>query len=193
MKRFSIHSAFAALAVVVPTAAFAHPGHPGAGFGAGFMHPLSGADHLLAMIAVGFWAAMLGGRARLLVPAAFVSVMLSGAVFGIFGASIPMVEPTIAASVVVLGLLVAFDVKVPLAVASAVVAAAAFFHGFAHGAELPENSRALSYVGGFVAATILLHIVGLALGRLRMSNAGRMFGRMAGAITALAGFALLAG
>lgn len=192
MKKVSLGLAVAALVAAVPAAAFAHPGHPGDGLAAGFMHPFSGADHLLAMIAVGFWAAMLGGWARYAVPAAFVTVMMVGAAFGIAGAPIPLVEPAVAASVVALGLLVAFEVKVPVLAASAIVAAAAFFHGFAHGAELPASSRALSYIGGFVAATVILHAAGLALGSLRLSGAGRIAGRIAGAGVALAGIAFLA-
>jgi urease accessory protein len=192
MKKYSFGVAVAALVAVAPAAAFAHPGHPGDGLAAGFMHPFSGADHLLAMIAVGFWAAMLGGWARYAVPAAFVSVMMIGAAFGIAGTSMPFVEPAVAASVVALGLLVAFNVKVPVAAASAIVAAAAFFHGFAHGAELPASSRAIAYVGGFVAATVILHAAGLALGSLRLVGAGRIAGRIAGAGVALTGLVLFA-
>jgi urease accessory protein len=191
MKKISLGAAVALLAVAVPAAAFAHPGHPGDGLVAGFMHPFSGADHLLAMLAVGFWAAMLGGWARYAVPAAFVSVMMAGASFGMAATPIPMVELAVAASVVALGLLVAFEVKVPVAVASAIVATAAFFHGFAHGTELPASNQALTYVGGFVAATVILHGAGLALGSLRLSKAGRIVGRIAGIGVALTGLALL--
>jgi urease accessory protein len=193
MKILSLGALVAALAVAAPVAAFAHPGHPGDGLAAGFMHPFSGADHLLAMIAVGFWAAMLGGWARYAVPAAFVTVMMLGAVFGITGTPVPLVEPAIAASVVALGLLVALEVKVPVLAASAIVAAAAFFHGFAHGAELPASSRALAYVGGFVVATVILHAAGLALGSLRLAGVNRIVGRIAGAGVALTGLVLLAG
>lgn len=192
MKKYSLGAAVAALAVAVPAVAFAHPGHPGDGLAAGFMHPFSGADHLFAMIAVGFWAAMLGGWARFAVPAAFVSVMMVGAVFGIAGTPIPFIEPAVAASVVALGLLVAFEVKVPVVVASAIVATAAFFHGFAHGTELTDSSRALPYIGGFVVATVILHAAGLALGSLRLSRVSRIAGRLAGAGVALAGLTFLA-
>jgi urease accessory protein len=193
MKKISLGVAVAALVAAVPAVAFAHPGHAGDGLVAGFMHPFSGADHLLTMIAVGFWAAMLGGWARYAVPAAFVSVMMVGAAFGIAGTPIPLVESAVAASVVALGLLVAFEVKVPVVVASVIVAIAAFFHGFAHGAELPVSSHALAYIGGFVAATAILHGAGLTLGSLRLSSAaGRVAGRIVGAGMALVGLTFLA-
>lgn len=193
MKKLQFGATLAALVIAAPAVAFAHPGHPGDGLAAGFMHPFTGLDHLMAMIAVGFWAAMLGGRARYFVPAAFVSVMMVGAAFGLAGTAMPLVEPFVAGSVVALGLLVAFEVKVPVAAASSIVAAAAFFHGFAHGTELPAGSSALTYIGGFVAATLVLHGAGLALGSVRRSAASRAAGRIAGAGVALAGLAFLAG
>lgn len=192
MNKKPLSALAAALVVCAPAVAFAHSGHPGDGLAAGFAHPFSGVDHLLAMIAVGFWASMLGRRARYLVPAAFVCVMMVGAAIGISGTAIPLVEPAVAASVVMLGLLVAFEVKVPVPAASAIVAAAAFFHGFAHGAELPQSSRAATYIGGFVAATVVLHLAGVVLGRLRFSSLGRTAGRVAGVGIMLTGFALLA-
>jgi len=155
------------LLVTAPLAQ-AHPGHEGDGlvwdFSGGFAHPLSGWDHLLAMIAVGLWAAQLGGRARWLVPSAFVGVMALGAAVGHAGLMLPGVEQGIAASVLVLGLLIATAVRLPVAAGMTLVGIFAVFHGIAHGAEMPATAGGLSYGAGFVVATALLHAVGVGLG-----------------------------
>jgi urease accessory protein len=177
-----IRLAFLALAIAAPTMAEAHPGLHMHGFGDGLAHPLTGLDHLLAMVAVGFWAASLGGAARWLVPAAFVSVMTLGAFAGVSGLHLPAVDYAIAASVVVLGLLVAFEARVPTAAAAALVGVFALFHGFAHGVEAPSGQSFLLFGVGFVLATAALHGVGLGLGALR-------FG---GALTRVSGFAVAA-
>ena len=161
-----------ALAVAAIEPAFAPVGSgPHASFLAGIAHPFSGLDHMLAMLAVGLWAAMLGGRAVWAVPASFVATMIAGFGLALAGISLPFVEPAILASVMVLGLLVAASVRVPVAGGPALVAVFALFHGQAHGSELGLADRA-PYLLGFAAATILLHGAGLALGRLVVPAAG---------------------
>ena len=181
---------------LAPTLALAHPGHDGAsGFAHGFAHPLTGTDHILAMVLVGLFAFQLGGRARLLVPAAFVAMMAAGGALGMAGFALPAVEIGIGLSVVVLGAAVAFNVKVPVAVAMGVVGLFAVFHGFAHGAEMPENAGGLSYAAGFMLATAVLHAAGLGLGFLVGSLGGRRglsLARVVGGLAALAGVGLLA-
>ena len=175
-------------------AAHAHGGLGVAhGLVSGFTHPITGADHLIAMIAIGLWASMLGGKARWLVPSAFVVVMVLGAVAAIAGFGLPIVEVMIVASVIALGALIAGGVKVPVAAATAIVAAFALFHGQAHGLEMPANAGGLSYLAGFAVATALLHGLGLAVGqfggRLLEGRAIRLTG---GAVLA-AGLALMVG
>ena len=175
--------------------AFAHldPVEHGS-FAAGFTHPLFGTDHVLAMVAVGLWAAMLGGRAVWAVPAAFVGVMALGFASSFAGIALPFVEPTILASVVAIGFLVALAVPVPVGVGMAVVGFFALFHGYAHGGEMGE-ATALRYAAGFAVATALLHAAGvgagLGLGRLFSDGAGRLVTRLAGGLTALSGVWLM--
>src|SRR5471032_3382046 len=146
-----------ALPLLFPVLAQAHPGHDLTwDFGGGFAHPLSGWDHLLAMTAVGLWAAQLGGRARWFVPSAFVGVMALAAVFGHFFGTIPGTEQGIAASILILGLLIATTARLPVAAGMALVGVFAVFHGVAHGAERPATAGGLGYGAGFVAATALL-------------------------------------
>ncbi len=173
--------------VLLPSLAQAHVGFHADGLGAGLSHPFSGLDHLLAMIAVGVWAAHLGGGARLAVPLAFVVVLALGAVLGAQGLALPAVETAIAASVAVLGLMIAFEVKVPAAAAAALVGAFALFHGQTHGAEMPALSNPLAYGLGFVAGAIALHGLGFGLGMLKAS---RLASRLAGGAVAAAGLAL---
>ncbi len=154
----------AALALTFASAsAFAHPGH-GAhvenGFLAGFLHPLTGLDHILAMVAVGLWAASLGGRSVLAVPAAFVAFMSVGFFVALGGVSLPYVEPMILGSVIVIGLLVAASVRLPVVPAAILVGLFAVFHGHAHGTEMGQ-SEALVYGAGFLIATALLHGAGI--------------------------------
>ena len=157
-NRSRLLGALSLLLVAAPLAQ-AHPGHEGHDFtwdfSGGFAHPLSGWDHLLAMIAVGLWAAQLGGRARWLVPSAFVGVMALGAALGHAGLMFPGVEQGIAASVLVLGLLIATAVRLPVAAGMALVGLFAGFHGIAHGAEMPATAGGLSYGAGFILATAL--------------------------------------
>ncbi|MBP2448307.1 nickel permease HupE [Rhizobium leguminosarum] len=192
MKYAKVLAAFASIATV-PGVANAHIGLHTDGTLAGLSHPFSGLDHILAMVAVGFWAATLGGSARWIVPSAFVAVMAIGGVMGIYGVPLPMMETGIALTVAMLGVLVAFEVKVPTPVAAAIVGVCALFRGHAHGSELPAMSHAGGYVMGFLAATIILHVAGITLASLRFGKAGQIVARVAGVGVALAGAALLAG
>jgi len=163
MHRTALGIAAASLALV-PTIAFAHPGHEGAGLVYGFLHPLGGPDHIIALVAVGLLAARLGGRALWLVPASFVGAMTVAGFAGTTGAGLPYVETGIALSVVVLGAVAVFGVAMPLAAAMGLAAFFAVFHGYAHGIEMPETASGLAYGAGFVAATALLHGIGIGLG-----------------------------
>ncbi len=174
------------LALAAPAAA--HPlGIAGAGWAAGFVHPLGGLDHALAMIAVGLWAAQLGGRAVWLVPATFVVVMLAGGALGASGLAWPVLELGIVGSVLLLGLMIAAAVRVPTWLGMALVGLFALCHGYAHGSEMPAGAGAL-YVVGFAAATALLHGVGVALGLAGRAGRGLRWG---GAGIAAAGLALI--
>ena len=182
--------------VFVPVAALAHPGAPGHihGFANGFNHPLSGIDHILAMVAVGLFAAHLSGRALWLVPLAFVSVMALAGIAGMAGVVLPFVEIGIGMSVIVLGLAVAFQLSVSTLAAMALVGFFAIFHGYAHGAEMPGSISGLSYGFGFVSATILLHTIGVSLG-VAIGKTGRVFSRrvsqISGAAITTAGIAIV--
>jgi urease accessory protein len=193
----SFHSIACAAAIVLfPVAAWAHPGAAGHthGFAYGFAHPFSGIDHILAMVAVGLFAAHLGGRALWLVPLSFVSVMALAGAAGAAGVALPFAEIGIALSVIVLGLAVAFQLSVPTLAAMALVGFFAIFHGHAHGAEMPVSVSGLFYGLGFVAATAALHAIGIALG-LAIGRTGqgtsRRFAQFGGAAISLAGLALL--
>jgi urease accessory protein len=154
------------LIFLLPSLAQAHPGAPGHthGFSNGLLHPLTGLDHICAMVAVGLWAAQRGGRALWLVPLTFVSIMVVGGILGMGGAQIPFVEQGIAASVLVLGIFIAAAVRLPLAASMAIVGLFALFHGYAHGAEMPDSASGFAYGIGFVVATASLHLSGIALG-----------------------------
>ncbi len=166
LQTLTLKALAGAAALALSGAALAHPGHSeAASFFAGFAHPLSGLDHLLAMLAVGVWAAQSGGRSAWRLPLTFVAAMLAGAGLGLSGVSVPGVEPMIAASVLVLGLLVAL--RVPLraqATGTALIAAFAVFHGIAHGAGVPAGSALAAYIAGFALATAVLHALGVRLG-----------------------------
>ncbi len=176
-------------------AAQAHTGvGPTAGFMAGLSHPIFGADHLLAMVAVGLWASLLGGHARWLVPAAFVGAMAVGGILAMAAVGLPVVELMIVASVAALGGLVAMRTTVPLMVGMVVVAAFALFHGHAHGTEMPAGASGLLYFTGFALATAALHGLGLAIGLVAGGLVGEGVAvRAAGGAIAVAGIALLAG
>ncbi len=146
-------------------AAGAHTGHGASGFLAGLAHPLNGMDHLLAMLAVGLWAGQAGGRRIWLLPALFMATLAIGALAGTLQPSLPLVEQGIAASVLVLGLLIASPTRLALPASMALVAVFGLFHGHAHGSEMPDASAPLGYALGFLAATAALHLGGIATSR----------------------------
>lgn len=178
--------------LLAPSLAFAHPGHGDHGLMAGLGHPLGGLDHLLAMLAVGLWAAQQSGAARWALPVTFVATLLVGGLLGFAGLQLPALESGIAASVLALGLAVALAVRPPLPLAMLATAAFALFHGVAHGLELPEMSSAWTYAIGFVAATAALHAAGYAAVRY-LPRAAAPLVRVAGAGSAMAGAWLLMG
>jgi urease accessory protein len=180
------------LAALAPTTLWAHESGHAAGFAAGLAHPVGGADHLLAMIAVGLWAATLGGRALWALPGAFVVAMLAGGGAGFEGLPLPGVEPMILASVVLLGAAAALALRLSTVWAAAGVAVFALFHGHAHGAEAGASGFG-TYALGFALATMGLHLVGLALGFVLNSGPARHLLRVLGAGTALAGLSLAFG
>jgi urease accessory protein len=182
--------------VMFPQSAFAHPGHPGSSTGSdallsGILHPFTGLDHLLAMIAIGLWAAQLGGRSLLLVPASFVGVMTIGAALGISGFSLPLVQVGIVASVLLLGLAIAGAVRPPTYIAAAAAGLLALFHGHAHGTELTAGASSLAYGVGFVISTIALHAMGIGLGiGAQQLSTGKLI-RATGGVILAAGVLLL--
>lgn len=182
----------ALLLLVAP--AYAHTGaHLSFSFGSGFLHPLHGLDHLLAMFAVGLLAAQLGGRAIWLVPGAFVAMMIAGALLGMSGVEIPGVELGILLSAIAIALPVALAFGMPAPAAMAYVGVFALFHGAAHGAELPVAADAWPYVAGFALATALLHTAGIAVGLAcgrATAGQGTLALRAAGGLVVLAGFGL---
>jgi len=184
--------AIAAVLAIVPALALAHEETgQAAGFLSGLAHPVSGLDHVLAMIAVGLWGAVLGPPAIWVLPVAFPLVMALGGLMGLLGIPLPGVEIGIAVSAIVLGAMVLAELRPPLWLAAAIVAFFAVFHGHAHGRELPAGTSALLYSLGFVVATGLLHAVGILLGLAHRSAAGRHAVRVAGGGVALAGLFFL--
>jgi urease accessory protein len=157
------------------------------GFVTGFLHPVSGADHVLAMVAVGLWGAQLGAPAIWVLPVAFPLVMAMGAMLGFLGVPIPGVEYGIAASAIVLGTAVAFEVRPSLVIAALLVGCFAIFHGHAHGTELPPGQSALLYSMGFVIATGCLHALGIGIGTVHRRSWGRRLLRGAGTLVAAGG------
>ena len=181
-----------ALLLAAPVAARAHvAGGEAEGFVAGLRHPVSGLDHVLAMVAVGIWGAQLGAPAIWLLPVTFRMVMAFGGFLGLVGVPIPGVEIGIAVSAILLGLAVAGERRPGLAAACVLVAVFAIFHGHAHGTELPPGESGLLYSLGFVIATGCLHAAGIAIGLVHRWPAGRVALRVTGAAVALAGLAFL--
>lgn len=172
--------------------AFAHSGTGLAGgFISGFEHPLTGFDHLLAMVAVGLWGAFLGRPLIVALPVIFPTVMAFGAILGMRNVPMPPVEYGIAISVLVLGGAIAMAYKAPVWLACVMVAIFAVFHGYAHGAELPSAADPVGYSVGFVLATGLLHVAGIAIGMMRNRKGGALFTRGAGGLIAAAGVLFL--
>ena len=183
--------------IALPTAAFAHPGHAEtAGLLSGFLHPVGGIDHILAMVAVGVFAFVLGGRALFLVPLAFVAMMAAGFLLGVSGVNLPFVELGIALSSIVIGAAAAWGKPMPVAAAMSLVGAFAVFHGHAHGSEMPANAAGVEYALGFLIATALLHLAGIgaAMGVARVvGKYGKPAAQLAGGLFALGGLGVLAG
>ncbi len=185
------HRAFGLALLVASGVAMAHPGHADLSFASGFAHPLIGFDHLLTMLAVGLYAAQQKGVARWALPMSFVAAMLGGALLGGVGVSLPMVEGGIAASVVVLGVLLALVVRPPLSIAAPLVGILALFHGHAHFVEMGHQAM-LAYAAGFLAAAAGLHLAGFALARwIPEGEAGRRVKRVLGGALTGTGLVLL--
>ena len=190
--KMTAHKAIAWLvllaALAAPSSAWAHvkAGEVG-GLVSGFRHPISGWDHVLAMVAVGLWGAQLGAPAMWLLPVTFPMVMALGAMMGLLGSPLPGVEIGIALSALVLGAMVLAEKRPPLWVAAVIVGIFAIFHGHAHGTELPAGQSGLLYSMGFVMATGCLHGVGIGIGLIHRWTAGRVILRVAGATVAVAG------
>ncbi|WP_172300224.1 HupE/UreJ family protein [Pseudoruegeria sp. HB172150] len=185
---------FTLAVMLTATAAAAHTGEGAAGgFASGFFHPIFGWDHVIAMVAVGLWGAFLGQPAIWILPVVFPLVMAIGGALGVAGVPLPAVETGIALSGIVLGLMIALAVRAPLWVAAVIVGIFAIFHGHAHGTELPEAANPYAYAVGFVIATGLLHLCGIALGFLTLLPWGRNAIRATGVAIAAIGGAFLVG
>lgn len=190
---------FGAMLVMLSNTALAHPGHIGHDvaqnmFSAGAMHPLTGLDHMLAMLAVGLWSALTHQTMRqaIFTPISFLALLFAGALLGMAGLQLPAVEPMIIASLFVLGLLVATRMAVPAWASFAIVGVFALFHGAAHGTELPSSGSAMAFVAGFMASTLALHLAGLLVGfQLKLHD--RWIARVLGMGIAAYGATLLAG
>lgn len=197
MKRRSILPISVLALIAASAPALAHTGFDDAhGFIHGFLHPVSGLDHTLAMVAVGLFAVNLGGRALWLLPATFILIMSVGGVLGMNGINIPFVETGIATSVIALGLVLAFQAPVPVGLAMGMVGFFAIFHGHAHGAEMPASASGLSYAIGFMAATAVLHSIGIGAGLAIYRAGSKISNRLAqinGGALSLAGVGLLMG
>ena len=193
-SRWSAQIFMACLAVLASSTAAAHTeeGVIG-GFISGFLHPIYGPDHVVAMVAVGMWGTFLGNPGIWLLPVVFPLVMALGGAMGVLGIPLPMVEVGIASSAVVLGLMVLLAARPPLWVAAVIVGVFATFHGHAHGTELPGAANPLSYAIGFVLATGLMHLLGIGFGMLSRWPAGTLAVRGGGGIIAILGILFLAG
>ena len=191
MLRRAASSMMAAAAASLPVVAHAHIAPAGtaaeATFATGVLHPLTGADHVVAMIAVGLWGAQLGPPAMWSLPITFPLVMAIGGIAGVVGVPLPAVELGVAMSAVVLGLMVACELRPPLWMAMLVVGVFAVFHGHAHGAALPSFGVPILYAAGFVTTTGLLHFFGIAIGLLTWWPFGKVVVRAAGVAVALVG------
>lgn len=184
-------SKFAFLLLFLPGVALAHTGvGETTGFIHGFSHPIGGADHLLAMLAIGLWASQIGGRALWAVPCTFVAVMILGGVFGFSGVTVPFIEEGILISVLIFGVLIAGAFKLPLVYSVLIVGFFAIFHGHAHGAEMPVAIAAPLYIVGFAFATAILHLAGISLGVLLQKTNLPTVNRFAGGAIALSGIYL---
>jgi urease accessory protein len=181
------------LLILITSPAIAHTGQGTSGLYAGILHPLTGLDHVVAMVAVGLWGGILGKPALWQLPVAFPVIMAVAGAFGAAGVPLPGVEVGIALSGIVLGCMVLFAVQMPVWAAMSIAGVFAVFHGHAHGVELPSSANPMAYALGFVLATGTLHLCGIAIGGLGKWPAGRVVVRATGAAIALAGGAFLTG
>ena len=188
-SRYGLHTVSLLLALMAPAGALAHPGHGDAGFWSGLAHAFHGLDHVLAALAVGLWGWRLGGRALWVLPLAFVCAMAAGIGLAAGGIAVPAIEPMIAASVLVLGMVLAFDVRLGATVAAALVAVFAPFHACAHVAEMPATFGMLAYAAGLLASTALLHAAGTGAAVALRGHALAL--RVLAAPIALAGIAMV--
>jgi urease accessory protein len=189
---WSVATSLVLTSLVIAPSAYAHPGHGMEnGFSGGFLHPLTGWDHLGAMIALGLWAASLGGRARWVVPGSFLGAMALGAAWGHAVGAVPGTEQAIAASVFVLGLMIASAMRPPVLSGAALAGAFALFHGFAHGAEMPAGAQGLACAGGFLLASACLLATGFALGAVVWRRSPFVH-RLAGGLIAASALVLFA-
>ena len=184
--------AVAASILLSPVIVIAHP-ETGAvgGFVSGVLHPLTGVDHVVAMFAVGLWGAFLGAPAMFALPIVFPIVMAFGGALGIAGVPLPGIETGIACSGAVLGCMVATGARPPIWIAAVIVGVFAVFHGYAHGVEMPHVANPLTYAIGFVLATGMLHLAGIAFGLLTRWNSGRIAVRLGGGVICVIGFGFL--
>ena len=189
-KKPTLLSALLLLSLPATASAHTETGQVG-GFASGFLHPLTGLDHIVAMVAVGLWGAFLAGRAMWMLPVVFPVVMAFGGALGVMGVPVPSVETGIALSGIVLGVMVALAVKPPLWVAAVIVGFFAVFHGHAHGTELPDSANPMTFAAGFVISTGLLHLCGIAFGLLVRWPWGRITVRAGGVAIALVGCGFL--
>lgn len=181
----------AAATAAMTSTVLAHPGPPHVhSMAEGFAHPFTGFDHLLAMLAVGLWAGLNGGRAIWAWPAAFVALMLAGAGLGLAHVTLPFVETGILASVLLLGVAVAAALRAPAMIGAIVIGAFALLHGYAHGAELPAGASVMGYMAGFALATALLHSIGVTASVVAGQGRARVAVRVLGALVLVAGLAL---
>ncbi|MEP0072177.1 MAG: HupE/UreJ family protein [Marinomonas sp.] len=191
MRLNTLKIGLAALFAALPTLALAHTGHEhSSSFMTGFMHPIGGLDHLLAMLAVGIWAASLGGRALFTVPVAFVGAMLIGGGMAVAGIQVPFIEQGILLSVILMGALLVGRTRFPTVVCALVAGSFALFHGAAHGLEMPLNANGALYAFGFASATALLHLIGLGFGNLIARLQVNVATRITGGVIALTGLFL---
>jgi urease accessory protein len=193
MRRSNLVALTAGIFLLAPGFAGAHTfGAEGAGFSEGFAHPFGGVDHLLAILAIGVWAAQIGRHARWTVPVASLAMIAVGGALGALGPGSSVLEPAIAGSLIVLGSLIATGKRFTPAVGAVIVGLAAILHGHAHGVEMPEAAILLAYAGGFILATAALHAIGVAIGSLERVGSLRWAIRGSGVAVALVGMALIA-
>ncbi len=181
------------LMIFMVVSAHSESGGSGGGFVSGFLHPILGWDHVVAMVAVGIWGAFLGKSAIWILPIVFPLVMAIGGALGVAGVPLPAVETGIATSAVILGIMIAVAAKPPIWVAAVIVGLFAIFHGHAHGTELPLSANPIVYSMGFVFATGLLHLLGISFGLLIRWPAGKMAVRAMGGVIMIVGLGFLAG